>query len=159
MANDAMKKTGIFQRIFILYAVVMLLAILFVEIYITAAIRENHIATLRDNLAVQAALIADRISFQSISPLDPACKQLKDKTGARVTVIALDGRVVHGKLRSGTGKTLRRVTLRFVGEDAYWDKNDFPWLNMEMGHGDLKPGDRLNCSLFPLVWSRDDASS
>jgi len=71
--------------------------------------------------------------------------------------IVLDGRVVHGKLRSETGKTLRRVTLRFVGENAYWDKNDFPWLKMEMGHGDLQPGDRLNCELFPLVWSRKEA--
>jgi two-component system phosphate regulon sensor histidine kinase PhoR len=94
MSNDAMKNRGIFQRIFILYAVVMLLAVLFVEVYITAAIREDHIATLRDNLAVQAALIADRISFHSISPLDGACKQLKDKTGARITVIALDGTVL-----------------------------------------------------------------
>jgi ectoine hydroxylase-related dioxygenase (phytanoyl-CoA dioxygenase family) len=69
--------------------------------------------------------------------------------------IALDGRVIHGKFRSDTGKSLRRVTLRFVGQDAYWDKNDdLPWQEMEMGHGSLKPGDRLNCELFPLVWSR-----
>jgi ectoine hydroxylase-related dioxygenase (phytanoyl-CoA dioxygenase family) len=72
--------------------------------------------------------------------------------------IALDGRVVHGKFRSDSGRSLiiRRVTLRFVGEDSYWDKNDFSWLEMEMGHGILKPGDRLNCyhEQFPLVWSR-----
>jgi ectoine hydroxylase-related dioxygenase (phytanoyl-CoA dioxygenase family) len=68
--------------------------------------------------------------------------------------IVLDGKVVHGKFRSGSGKSLRRITLRFVGEDAYWDKNDFPWLSLEMGHGGLRPGDRLNCELFPLIWSR-----
>jgi two-component system, OmpR family, phosphate regulon sensor histidine kinase PhoR len=72
----------------------MLLAILFVEVYFTAAIREAHIATLRDNLGVQAALIADRLSFHASSPLDEACKQLKNKTGARVTIIALSGRVL-----------------------------------------------------------------
>ena len=72
--------------------------------------------------------------------------------------IVLDGRVIHGKLRSNTGKTSRRVTLRFVGQGAYWNKNDYPWENMEMGHGDLKPGDRLNSDLFPMVWSRKEAS-
>lgn len=94
MSNDAIKNRGIFQRIFILYGVVMLLAILFVEVYITTALRDAHIATLRDNLAVQASLIADRLPFHSDLPLDSACKQLKDKTGARVTVIAPDGRVL-----------------------------------------------------------------
>ncbi len=94
MSNDAIKNRGIFQRIFIIYGGVMLLAILFIEVYITTALRENHIATLRDNLAVQASLIADRLSFHSLSPLDDTCKQLKNKTGARVTVIALDGRVL-----------------------------------------------------------------
>jgi two-component system phosphate regulon sensor histidine kinase PhoR len=94
MSNDAIKNRGIFQRIFILYGAVMLLAILFVEVYITTALRDAHIATLRDNLAVQASLIADRLPFHSDLPLDSACKQLKDKTGARVTVIAPDGRVL-----------------------------------------------------------------
>jgi two-component system, OmpR family, phosphate regulon sensor histidine kinase PhoR len=94
MSHDAMKNRGIFQRIFILYAVVMLLAILVVELYITAAMREYHIARLRDNLAVQAALIADHVSFHASSPLDNVCKQLKEKTGARITVIGLDGRVL-----------------------------------------------------------------
>jgi two-component system phosphate regulon sensor histidine kinase PhoR len=94
MSNDTMKNLGIFQRIFILYGVVMLLAILFVEVYITTALRDAHIATLRDNLAVQASLIADRLPFHSDLPLDSACKQLKDKTGARITVIAPDGRVL-----------------------------------------------------------------
>ena len=85
---------GVFKRIFILYAVLILLALLFIELSITSAIREHYLAGLRQNLAVQASLIADSIPFDSRHSIDDLCKQLKDKTGARVTVIALDGRVL-----------------------------------------------------------------
>ena len=94
MSNNTRKNRGIFRRIFVLYAMVMLLAILFIEVYITAALREDHIETLRDTLALQAALIADRLSFRAAAPLDNTCKQLKEQTGARITVIALDGSVL-----------------------------------------------------------------
>jgi two-component system phosphate regulon sensor histidine kinase PhoR len=85
---------GVFKRIFILYAVLVLLAFLFIELSITNAIREHYLAGLRQNLSVQASLIADSISFDRRHSLDDLCKKIKDKTGARVTVIALDGRVL-----------------------------------------------------------------
>ncbi len=84
---------GVFKRIFILYAVLILLAFLFVELSITSAIRERYLAGLKRNLSVQASLIADSITFDSRS-LDDLCRKLKEKTGARITVIALDGRVI-----------------------------------------------------------------
>lgn len=68
--------------------------------------------------------------------------------------IVIDGDVIHGKLKSESGNSLRRITFRFVGQDAYWHKNDLPWQSLEMGHGGLRPGDRLNCEQFPLVWSQ-----
>ncbi len=85
---------GVFKRIFILYAVLILLAFLFVEITIAGAIREHYLAGLKQNLIVQASLIADSISFDSRRSIDDLCKKLKEKTGARITVIALDGRVI-----------------------------------------------------------------
>ncbi len=85
---------GVFKRIFILYAVLILLAFLFVEITIAGAIREHYLAGLKQNLTVQASLIADSISFDSRRSIDDQCKKLKEKTGARITVIALDGRVI-----------------------------------------------------------------
>jgi two-component system phosphate regulon sensor histidine kinase PhoR len=94
MSNNAKKNRGIFRRIFILYAIIMVLASLFTELYITDTVRENHIKNLRDNLAVEATLIANNISFRTPSPLDDLCRQLKEKTGSRVTIIALDGRVI-----------------------------------------------------------------
>jgi two-component system phosphate regulon sensor histidine kinase PhoR len=85
---------GVFKRIFILYAVLVLLAILFVELSIASAIREHYLAGLRQNLSVQSSLIADRISFDSGRSIDDLCKTMKERTGARITVIALDGRVL-----------------------------------------------------------------
>jgi two-component system phosphate regulon sensor histidine kinase PhoR len=94
MSNNTIKTRGIFRRIFILYAIIMVLAVLVTELYIPDTVRENHIKNLGDNLAVEVALIADDISFRTSSPLDDLCRQLKQKMGSRVTVIALDGRVL-----------------------------------------------------------------
>ncbi|MCL4475007.1 MAG: ATP-binding protein [Nitrospirae bacterium] len=86
-------KKGIFRRIFILYALLILLSGLFGEMYITSAVRENHIDNLRQNLSVQITLISKSISFNQTN-LDNLCKQFKKDTGARVTVIANDGKVI-----------------------------------------------------------------
>jgi two-component system phosphate regulon sensor histidine kinase PhoR len=94
MWNNPHKKRGIFRRIFILYAVIILLAALFIELYITGTVRENYIRNMKENLLVQASLLADGISFTTPSPLDDFCRQLKEKTGTRVTIIALDGKVL-----------------------------------------------------------------
>ena len=94
MSNNNIKTRGIFRRIFTLYAIIMVLAVLVTELYITDTVRENHIKNLGDNLAVEVALIADDITFRTSSPLDDLCRQLKQKMDSRVTVIALDGRVL-----------------------------------------------------------------
>jgi two-component system phosphate regulon sensor histidine kinase PhoR len=86
-------KRKIFRRIFLLYAAVMLLAAFFTEFYITDAVRENYRDELRKNLAVQISLVADRIDFTK-TEIDEYCRQLKDKTGSRVTIIRSDGTVI-----------------------------------------------------------------
>ncbi len=86
-------KSGIFRRIFILYALVMVVAVLFAEIYITSAVRESYTENLRQNLSVQINLISKNISFDEPS-LDNLCKQIKKDIGARVTVVAEDGKVI-----------------------------------------------------------------
>jgi len=94
MSNNKIKTKGIFRRIFILYGVIMVLAMLVTELYITDTVRESHIKNLADNLAVMEALIENDISFRTSSPQDDLCQQLKQKMGSRITVIALDGRVL-----------------------------------------------------------------
>ncbi len=86
-------KRGIFRRIFLLYAVVMLLAVFFTEFYITDMVRENYLDGLRKNLAVEISLVAGRIDFAQ-KDIDDYCRQLKQKTGARVTIIRADGTVI-----------------------------------------------------------------
>ncbi len=87
-------KQGLFRRIFILYGVILLLSILGTVAYITGEVRSNTIDTMRDNLSVQASLMAGTVSFQSPAPLDNFCTQLKQLAHARVTVIAPNGRVL-----------------------------------------------------------------
>ncbi|MHB8883332.1 MAG: sensor histidine kinase [Thermodesulfovibrionales bacterium] len=86
-------KHGIFRRTFILYAVVMVLAVIFVEVYITSALRESYIANLKANLSVQINLISKSVSFMPKN-LDGLCRELKKDTGVRVTVIGKEGRVI-----------------------------------------------------------------
>ncbi len=93
MSNSPMKR-GIFRRIFITYSLILLLALIIVELSITVTVRESAINDLQNNLAVQAKLISGNISFEPSSPLDGLCRQLKETTGARVTIIAPDGRVL-----------------------------------------------------------------
>jgi two-component system phosphate regulon sensor histidine kinase PhoR len=86
-------KKGIFKRIFILYGLVVLVSGLFGEVYITSAVRENYIDNLKKNLLSQVNLISKSISFTQTS-LDNLCKQLRKDTGARVTIILSDGKVI-----------------------------------------------------------------
>jgi len=87
-------KQRIFGRIFILYAILMLAAIIVTEVFITDAVRSSHINDLRDHLLSQATLVSNDISFKVQPSLDHLCKQFKEQTGFRVTIIALDGRVL-----------------------------------------------------------------
>ncbi len=93
MSNSHMKR-GIFRRIFIIYAFILLLAVLVIELYITSTVRESYVKDLQNNLTVQASLISNDLPFKTPSPLDDLCKRLKETTGARVTIIAPDGRVL-----------------------------------------------------------------
>jgi two-component system phosphate regulon sensor histidine kinase PhoR len=87
-------RSNLFKRIFVLYAAILLLAILGVETYVTSAVREREIAALRDNLAVQARLIGREVPFGHPVPLDELCRRYKDVTHSRVTIIGTGGKVL-----------------------------------------------------------------
>jgi two-component system phosphate regulon sensor histidine kinase PhoR len=86
-------KKGIFRRFFVFYTVVFLLALLFVEFYITSAVRGSYTDNLRQNLSIQIDLISKSMPFDE-PDVDALCRQLKKDTGARVTVIGNDGKVI-----------------------------------------------------------------
>jgi len=88
-------KRSIFGRIFLLYGVVLIAGLLVAEIYITRVVRESHIMSLKESLKAQASLMADDVSFDAQAPeAEPLAASLKEKTGARVTIIAPDGAVL-----------------------------------------------------------------
>jgi two-component system phosphate regulon sensor histidine kinase PhoR len=87
-------KQGIFKRIFILYVVILFLSVLIMEVFVTGAVRTSYINTLRDNLSTQAVLISHDVTFHSPTPMDILCRQLKEITRARVTILAMNGRVI-----------------------------------------------------------------
>jgi len=85
---------GIFRRIFLLYTIIILMSFLFIEYFVTSTIRDHYIERLNQDLIVQASLISERVSFHPERNMDDMCKEAKEKTGARVTIIDLDGRVL-----------------------------------------------------------------
>ncbi len=87
-------KRRIFRRTFILYFVILLASVVFVELYITGVIRANYLDRLKKNLSVQASLISDNIPLDTRHKLDGWCRRIKRKTGARVTVIDSSGKVL-----------------------------------------------------------------
>ena len=87
-------KKHFFRRIFVLYVLVLLLSILIIEYYITSVVRTNYIDTLKNSLSIQAGLLSDSIPFQQPLSLDDFCRRTKSKTGARITIIDSDGKVL-----------------------------------------------------------------
>lgn len=87
-------KQGFFNRVLIITAAALFLAIAASELYITKAVRNSTLNNLKKNLVVQISLISHNISFTSPHPLDRSCVQFKKLTGARVTIIASDGKVL-----------------------------------------------------------------
>lgn len=83
----------IFRRIFIIYAVIVLLVGVFSEIYITSAVRENHISNLKQHLEDEMGLLSNDVSFTK-GNLDGFCKKRKEEIHSRVTIILNDGRVI-----------------------------------------------------------------
>lgn len=118
-------KKGIFTRIFLIYGIIIVLSALFIEIYIASVIRNSHISDLKKSLAAQINLVAHSMPFGK-GNLDGFCRQMREKTGARVTIIAADGSVmgdsdkdsslmgnhstrpeIEHALRSGIGSSIR----------------------------------------------------
>lgn len=87
-------KRILFRRIILAYLVIAPLLLIILELYLSGAIKDNYISNLRDGLIIQARLIADRIPGSDTHDLDQFCRDYKEKTGARVTIVDSDGKVL-----------------------------------------------------------------
>ncbi|RJQ42944.1 MAG: HAMP domain-containing protein [Nitrospiraceae bacterium] len=123
----------VFRRIFLLSMVILVISIGIIELYIANVVRDEYTNNLKENLFMQAGLLADVIPFRHAGNLDELCRELKLKTGSRVTVIDINGKVlgdsdnssasmadhadrieVQQALESGTGSAIRySETLKF----------------------------------------------
>ncbi|HEY1234537.1 MAG TPA: ATP-binding protein [Candidatus Binatia bacterium] len=121
-------------KIFLSYFVVV--ALLFLSFYFSSnlLLRHFYIRSLSTRMEQEAHLLARMVPFdQSGAALDSLCRQLSGELGARITIIAPDGRVLgdsaevsehmenHGSrpeiieaLRTGTGTSVRySTTVRY----------------------------------------------
>jgi two-component system, OmpR family, phosphate regulon sensor histidine kinase PhoR len=84
----------LFRRIVLAYLVIGSLLLITLEIYLAGTVKDNYISNLRESLTIQARLIADQVKDADSQDLDRSCREYKEKTGARVTIIDSSGRVL-----------------------------------------------------------------
>ncbi len=87
-------KRVLFRRILLIYIIIAPLLLLSLELYLSREVKDSYIANLKKSLGIQARLIADQIPLSFSDNLDAFCKQFRDRTGARVTVIDDSGKVL-----------------------------------------------------------------
>jgi two-component system phosphate regulon sensor histidine kinase PhoR len=87
-------KRVLFKRISLIYLVTASLLLISLELYLSSFIKDNYISHLRENLIIEARLIADQIPSSITQNLDDFCRKFKNTTGARVTVIDSSGKVL-----------------------------------------------------------------
>jgi two-component system phosphate regulon sensor histidine kinase PhoR len=117
-----MKKRKVFRNIFLYYVIILIISILFIELYITRVVRENYITNLKQSLEIQVTLLERFIQFRSPHKIDAFCKQMKEKIGARITVIKPDGIVLGDSDQNsdvmenhGTRPEIQQALLRGTG--------------------------------------------
>jgi two-component system phosphate regulon sensor histidine kinase PhoR len=84
----------LFRRILLSYIIILPLFFIPLGIYLSQVIKDNYISKLKESLGIQAGLISDQMPRHPKGSLDDFCRRYKKKTGARITVIASDGKVI-----------------------------------------------------------------
>lgn len=85
--------TSIFRRIIFLYVAIIVVTAVFSEVFITSAVRSNIESNLASGILTQIRLVADEVPFDRGNQ-DVLCRSIKEKNGARVTIVLADGRVI-----------------------------------------------------------------
>lgn len=87
-------KKHLLKRILILFILIFLFAVIFVELYVTKVARANTIDDLKKSLLIQTKLITDNLLLLSTGNPDTFCLRIKGNTGSRVTLMDKSGRVL-----------------------------------------------------------------
>lgn len=86
-------QTSIFRHIILLYIVIIIVTAVFSEVFITSAVRSTIESNLVSGILTQIRLVSDAVPFDR-GHQDDLCRSIKEKSGARVTLLAPDGRVM-----------------------------------------------------------------
>lgn len=87
-------KRRIFRRVFIIYFAVLILSTALINVYLSNVIRNSYIDNLESSLSVQTAVIAGTVTAALKADIEAYCREMKEKTGARVTIIDSSGKVL-----------------------------------------------------------------
>lgn len=87
-------KRVLFRKVLFSSLTIACILLIALELYLSRVVRNNYISQIEESLLIQSRLIKDHIPYDLTSNLDALCRQYKEKTGARVTVIDGSGRVV-----------------------------------------------------------------
>jgi len=82
------------KRVFFLYFILASVLIVILGEYLSSTIRNNYLSELQEDLTIQSQLIAEEIPLSFQDNLDEFCKNYKNKTRARITIIDSSGRVL-----------------------------------------------------------------
>ena len=96
-------KRRFFRRVFILYVLLLFASVVAVNAYLSSVIRENSIGSLKRGLSIQVSILADMFHLPADRVLTSICQTMKEKTGARVTVIDAAGTVTCDSDRDSSG--------------------------------------------------------
>jgi ectoine hydroxylase-related dioxygenase (phytanoyl-CoA dioxygenase family) len=69
-------------------------------------------------------------------------------------ILVFHPRALHGNAGNCAPTRSRRLSLRWVAEDAVYVEKPLPWATFVPDHG-LKHGQRILGDKFPLVWRRE----
>lgn len=130
-----MRKRKVFRRIFIYYALLLILAIFFIEFYITRVVRESYIENYRKDLVIQTNIVEDLIDFRSPEALHDIGKKIKRDTGSRITIISPDGVVLGDSDREAATLDNHRnrpeIQQSLIGETG-WSVRHSDTLNVDL---------------------------
>lgn len=119
----------LFRKVLVAYLLITALLLVSLEFYLSRSIRDNYISNLQASLLVQARLIAGWIPSYFEGNLDDFCKDYKEKTGARITIIDTDGKVLGDsdeaseKMENhGNRPEIREAELSDVGSSIRFSK-------------------------------------
>lgn len=86
-------KQSIFKRVYIFYIIALAASIAFINFYLTNIIKDHYIEDLKNGLFSRASIIQLAMPAAK-NKLDAFCRQLKDSSQTRITIIDMNGTVL-----------------------------------------------------------------